>query len=81
MCHLKWLLGNVYMIKLLFMLTTAVYSIVTFTFSIACNGSNTINGGLTEPVQIQYRSSRDWDNWITTNGSKNQITLNICIII
>ena len=43
-----------------------------FTFSIACNGSNTVSDEFTKPV-LQYRSSEDWDHWISTNSGKHQL--------
>ena len=48
-----------------------LYSFVDFTFSIACNGSTTVSDGLTEPVMLQYRSSEDWDHWISIDSGKH----------
>ena len=45
-----------------------LYSYVDFTYSLTCNGSNTVSSELTEgSVMLQYRTSADW---ITTNSGK-----------
>lgn len=40
-----------------------------FTFSLACNGSDTVNGNLTGLVKLEYRTSGDWDHWVTAGTS------------
>ena len=63
-CLFKQLLGNVYLIIIFLIL----YSYVDFTYSLTCNGSNTVSSKLTEgSVMLQYRTSVDW---FTTNSGK-----------
>lgn len=50
-------------------------SYVDFTFSLACNGSNTVSSELTEgSVMLQYRTSADW---ITTNSTSGKYGLTV----
>ena len=48
---------------------------MTYTFSVACNGSGIISGNLSESAILQYRSSDDWNHWIPAEGSKSQVLI------
>ena len=57
------------------MFVQSLSSSVTYTFSVACNGSSIISGNLPESAMLQYRSSDDWNHWIPTDSSKPQIVI------